>query len=75
MMSNENILVACETGVFTFEGERIYIHEGVTRVRAGHPILEGREHLFKPIDVHYDVEDTRARPASGARKSAKKDDE
>ena len=69
-----NILVARETAVFVFEGARVVIHEGLTRVRAGHPILEGREHLFRPIDVHYDVEDTRARPAAGTRKVAKKDD-
>lgn len=55
-----NILVARETAMFVYEGERVYIHEGVTRVREGHPMLEGREHLFKPIDVHWEIETARS---------------
>jgi hypothetical protein len=33
-------------------------------VRAGHPIMEGREDLFTPLMIHYDV-------ASDAPKTAK----
>lgn len=57
-----DILVCRESAAFTFGGERIVIHKGKTRVRAGHPILEGREHLFEPITVHYDVETARQEP-------------
>lgn len=57
------ILVARESAVFTHDGEKHVIHRGITRVRAGHPILEGREDLFEPLTVHYDVETARQEPA------------
>jgi hypothetical protein len=72
MMANGNILVARETGVLNYEGERVYIHAGVTRVREGHGILKGHEHMFKPLDAHFEVEDTRARPETAGRKPVKK---
>lgn len=57
-----DILVCRESAAFTFGGERVVIHKGKTRVRVGHPILEGREHLFEPLRVHYDVETARQEP-------------
>lgn len=56
------ILVARETGSILFEGERVIVHKGVTRVRSGHPLLKGHEELFEPITCHWDVEDATARP-------------
>jgi hypothetical protein len=37
-----------------------YVPKGAT-VRAGHPILEGRELLFCPIELDYEVETTTRR--------------
>lgn len=61
-MSDREILVARQDGMIVLDGERVFIHKGVTRVRAGHPLLEGREDLFEPLSVQYDVEDATARP-------------
>jgi hypothetical protein len=36
-------------------GEMVFLKD-ITRVREGHPIMEGREHLFKELTVHYEVE-------------------
>ncbi|WP_119728343.1 hypothetical protein [Thermomonospora amylolytica] len=79
---SDDILVAKKTATFDYNGERIVVHAGITRVRAGHPMLEGREDLFEPIDVHYDVEDATARPgakrsggSTGGRTRRKKTDE
>lgn len=57
-----DILVAKTNAVFDYEGRRVVIRAGVTRVRAGHPITEGREDLFEPITVDYDVEQATAAP-------------
>ena len=56
------ILVAVESAVFQFEGADVVITRDVTRVRAGHPILRGREHLFRPLDAHYEIEQATAAP-------------
>ena len=65
-----DILVATDSAVILYEGERVPIHKGVTRVREGHPMLKGHEDLFKPIDVHYDIEDGTRRP--GAKRTGKR---
>ncbi len=76
MSESSDILVARQSAVFTHDGERIVIHKGQTRVRAGHPIVEGREDLFEPLTVHYDVETARQEPVvpapSDQGKAAKK---
>lgn len=56
------ILVATESFARRFEGADHAFHAGVTRVRAGHPILRGIEHLFEPIQAHYEVESATAAP-------------
>ena len=56
------ILVAVESFSREFEGAPHTFSAGVTRVREGHPILKGIEHLFRPIDAHYDVEAASAAP-------------
>jgi len=57
------IYVAVVTGsVGLKDGTSVILQEGVTRVREGHPLLEGRESLFQELTVHYDVEDTRRAP-------------
>jgi hypothetical protein len=49
------ILIATETVLTTFEGENVYIYAGQTTVREGHPILKGREDMFIPVQVTYDL--------------------
>lgn len=57
------IYVAISSAVLdTEDGGRASITAGVTRVREGHPILRGRESMFKEIDVHFDIEDARSAP-------------
>lgn len=58
-MSKKNtgqIFVAKETFVTEIDGSMVSVHADVTRVREGHQLLSGREHMFRPIDVHFDVE-------------------
>lgn len=56
------ILVAKESFAKRYEGADHHFVSGQTRVRAGHRILEGVEHLFEPILPHYDVEQATAAP-------------
>ncbi len=59
-----DVYVANESGSAEVDGETLTFTKGVTRVRVGHPLLKGREHLFDPIEmtVHYDVEQATAAP-------------
>jgi hypothetical protein len=50
------ILVAVESFAHRYAGSDHHFTAGQTRVRAGHPILKGIEHLFEPIKPHYEVE-------------------
>ena len=56
------IFVALKTSVIHIDGKAHVVHKGVTRVREGHPLLEGREEMFAPIDCDYEVEEARAKP-------------
>lgn len=44
------------------DGERVLVQRGKTRVREGHPILTGREHLFAPQTVRFEVEQATQAP-------------
>lgn len=44
------------------DGTPIHVRSGVTRVREGHPLLVGREELFEPMTVDYEVEQATAAP-------------
>lgn len=57
-----NVYVAKKTAVLQVDGKRVTIRRGLTRVREGHPLLDGREDLFEPLTVHYDVEQASAAP-------------
>ena len=61
-MPDDTIYVATRTFVTTLDGKRVMVNRGKTRVRHGHPLLKGREHLFSPIGVHYDVEQATKAP-------------
>lgn len=57
-----DILVAKESFIVKYDGQMVTVHQGVTRVRAGHPLTKGRESLFEPLTVDYDVEQASAAP-------------
>jgi hypothetical protein len=63
-MASDEILVAKETFTTELDGSPVVVQKGRTRVRAGHPLTEGREELFEPVEleVHYDVEQATAAP-------------
>lgn len=56
------IFVAKESGWINLDGEEIQVVEGRTRVREGHRLLAGREHMFIPLTVDYDVEQATQAP-------------
>lgn len=63
-----DIFVANETFTTRFEGSDVVIRKGKTRIREGHPLLRGREHLFTALSVDYDIE--QATKAPGEKRSA-----
>lgn len=70
MAAGRGILVAKSSAQLLFDGSRVNIRKGVTTVREGHPLLRGREHMFEPITVTYDVpiEAAAARPKARSRR-------
>jgi hypothetical protein len=46
------------------DGNSVVLKQGITRVREGHPLLNGHESMFEEIGVHYDVETTRQAPTA-----------
>jgi hypothetical protein len=69
---------ANQSAATMFDGENVFIHEG-DLVRAGHPILKGREWLFEPAEdyVRFDVEQASAAPGEkrGRHADAKKNND
>lgn len=63
-MAKSDIYVANETFSAEVDGTPVVVHKGQTRVRAGHPLLDGREALFDRVEdeVQYDVEQATAAP-------------
>lgn len=57
-----DILVAKRTFSVQAGGRRHIFRKGKTRIRAAHPLVAGREHLFEPIVADYDIEQTTAAP-------------
>lgn len=62
-MAETDLFIARGSFLTSLEGEEIQVHAGHTVVRAGHPLLAGREEMFMPLHVHYDVEQPKAAPA------------
>lgn len=60
--SHGTIYVARESFSTILKGEHIPVVGGRTRVREGHPLLKGREHLFEPLTVDYEMEQATAAP-------------
>lgn len=62
-MAVPDLYVGREPTWFEVDGQPVFIGPNVV-VRAGHPIMNGRESLFVPLTVHFDVTDP---PAQAAR--------
>jgi len=58
-MAQPDLYVGKEPATFEFEGSPVFIGPKVV-VRAGHPIMQGREDLFELLVVHYEVEQPKA---------------
>jgi hypothetical protein len=57
-MAEGKILIAASSLVmYGPDRTRTWISKGRTTVREGHPILEGREHLFRQLVVDYEIGD------------------
>ena len=54
-MSESDLFVGIEPALLDFEGAPTVIGPA-TVVRAGHPIMKGRESLFRPLVVTFEVE-------------------
>lgn len=66
------VYVARESGASEVKGEVYTFTKGITRVRAGHPLLKAVPDYFEPVDdsVHYDLEQATASP--GEKRGSKK---
>lgn len=60
--TGRTIYVAIQSFTTLLDGAEIAVQRGRTRVREGHPLLRGREHLFEPLKVDYEVEQMTAAP-------------
>ena len=70
MPKEAKILTPTTTVAVIHEGRQVLLRQGRTLVRAGHPITIGREHLFEPVRVDYDVVE-QATAAPGEKRSVK----
>lgn len=55
MATEPDLFVGKEPATFDLDGTPVFISPAIV-VRAGHPIMAGREQLFAPLVVHYDLE-------------------
>lgn len=58
-----NIFVATDSVLTDVDGENVYITAGQT-AREGHPILKGREAMFVPLQVDYDLPEPEPKAAA-----------
>lgn len=59
-----DIVTPKETFQVEYEGAPVLLRAGVTRVRAGHPIMNGNESRFEHVSDHvdYEVDETHSMP-------------
>lgn len=62
MGTDTTIYIARATFTTMLDGREVTIRAGIDRVRAGHPLLKGRESMFEPLTVQYDIEQASAAP-------------
>ena len=53
-MAEPELYIGKASATFDFEGSPVYVGP-TTVVRAGHPIMKGREDMFEPLVVHFEV--------------------
>lgn len=58
-MAVPDLYVGREPTWFEVDGQPVFIGPNVV-VRAGHPIMSGREDLFVPLAVHFDIQEPQA---------------
>jgi hypothetical protein len=71
MATEPDLYVGKEPATFEHEGSPVFIGPTIV-VRAGHPIMKGREDLFVPLVVHYDVESAKDEPKTAKTSTARK---
>jgi hypothetical protein len=72
-MASRDIYIAKENAMINTDTNPVRISKGVTRVRAGHELLDLYPDLFEPITVQYEVaEDTSSRTRDTGRADARK---
>jgi hypothetical protein len=54
-MAEAGILIASESFLTDWEGQRRIFTAGQTTIREGHPLVKGREQMFKPLTVDYEL--------------------
>lgn len=59
-MANRDIYVAIRTFMTDIDGVRVIVTSGKTFVRAGHELMNGREHLFRKVEPQYEVASKRS---------------
>jgi hypothetical protein len=59
---DDDVMVAVDSGIVVVDGREEFVRRGITRARRSHPIVKAAPSLWKPIDVHYDVEQMTAAP-------------
>lgn len=67
MATEPDLYVGKEPVTFEYEGSPVFIGPAIV-VRAGHPIMQGREDLFTPLTVHYDTPTVEPKTAKTVRK-------
>lgn len=60
-MAQGAVLVARMSAKFSWEGQPVFIAEGRTTIREGHPILAEHGDLFKPLVLTYETDEPPAR--------------
>lgn len=71
MTTQPDLYVGKEPATFDYDGAPVFIGPTIV-VRAGHPIMAGREGLFVPLVVHYDVEPAPIEESKGRSSGSKR---
>jgi hypothetical protein len=60
-MAQGAVLVARMSAKFTWEGQEVFLAEGRTTIREGHPILDDHAELFQPLVPTFETEEPQPR--------------
>ena len=59
---DRDVMVAIDDGVVVLNGHEEIVHKGISRAHRGAEIVRLYPTLWKPIDVHFEVEQMTAAP-------------